>query len=67
MAKRPLIVDELLYTLAIKEEKQDLDRENLKDLDIFRRYCLGLVTINTETLTIRLVYLLLYKYFTECY
>jgi hypothetical protein len=65
LAKRPLTVDELLHALAVKEEKEDLDRENLKDPGTFLNCCLGLVTIDAETSTVRLVHLLLHEYFTE--
>ena len=66
LAERPLTVDELLHALAVKEEKEDLDRENFKDPDTFLSCCLGLATIDTETSTVRLVHALLHEYFTEC-
>jgi len=31
LAEQPLIVDELLYTLAIEEEEDNLDKENLNN------------------------------------
>ena len=65
LAERPLTVDELLHALAVKEEKEDLDRENLKDPSTFLSCCLGLATIDAETSTVRLVHLLLHEYFTE--
>lgn len=65
LAERPLTVDELLHALAVKEEKEDLDRENLKDPGTFLSCCLGLATIDAETSTVRLVHLLLHEYFTE--
>jgi len=31
LAERPLIVDELLYALAVEEEEDNLDKENLNN------------------------------------
>ena len=65
LAERPLTVDELLYALAVEEEEDNLDEENLDDWGTFLDYCLSLVIINAETSTVHLVHLLLYKYFKE--
>lgn len=65
LAKRPLTVDELLHALAVEEEEDNLDEENLDDRGTFLDCCLGLVTIDAETSTVRLVHLLLHEYFKE--
>ncbi|KAF2182482.1 hypothetical protein K469DRAFT_442757, partial [Zopfia rhizophila CBS 207.26] len=62
LAERPLTVDEILDALAVKEEDNDLDRDNRQDRGSFLNCCLGLAKIDTETSTVRLFHSRLREY-----
>ncbi|KAF3933083.1 Ankyrin-1 [Dactylellina cionopaga] len=55
-AKRQLTTSELQYALAVEIGKSEFDKDNLPDLDCIISICIGLVTIDEESNTIRLVH-----------
>ena len=55
-AKRPLSIIELRHALAIKPGAKELDPESLPDKDVIVDVCSGLVAIDRESETIRLVH-----------
>ena len=55
-AKRPLSIIELRHALAIEPGAKELDPESLPDEDVIVDACSGLVTIDRESETIRLVH-----------
>ena len=53
---RPLRISELRHALAIEVASKDLDRENIPPLDTVLGSCLGLVVVDEETSTVRLIH-----------
>lgn len=62
LAERPLSVDELLHALATRVGDRDLDRNNFPSRHTFLNCCLGLVLVDDETSTVRLVHYSLHEY-----
>jgi hypothetical protein len=62
-AKRPLTTTELQHALAVEIGDQELDKDNLPQLDDMTSVCAGLVTIDEESNTIRLVHYTIQEYF----
>lgn len=62
-AWRPLRIDELRHALAVKLGDTELDEDNLRPVNFMVDYCLGLVLIDHESSTIRLVHFTLQEYF----
>jgi len=62
LVARPLSIDELLEAYAIREGDRDLDVENFPSRKTLLQSCLGLVSIDGETSTVRLVHFSLDKY-----
>ena len=62
-AKRSLTTFELQEALAVEGGKSKLDRENIPRLDIMISVCAGLVTIDEQSHTIRLVHYTAQEYF----
>ena len=62
LAERPLLVDELLHALATEIGHRDLHRDNFPGRGTFLDCCLGLVIIDDETSTVRLVHYSLQEY-----
>jgi hypothetical protein len=62
LAERPLSIDELLEAYAIREGAHDLDKEYFPSCTTFLGSCLGLVTIEKESLAVRLVHFSLQEY-----
>lgn len=58
----PLPIDALLEACAIREEDTDLDQENSPSLSKCLEACLGLVTVDQGTSTLRLVHFTLQEY-----
>ena len=54
--KRPLRIDELCHALAIEMGTSNLDHENIPPQDTVLGSCLGLVTVDEETSTFRLIH-----------
>ena len=64
-SKRPLRIDELRHALAADIESTDLDHENLPPQDTVLGSCLGLVVVDEETSTVRLIHYTLHKYLSQ--
>jgi ankyrin repeat protein len=62
LAERPLTVDELLHALATEMNHRELDCDNFPSRNSFLDCCLGLVIVDNETLTLRLVHYTLHEY-----
>lgn len=63
LTERPLSVDELLHALAIEIGDSELHRDNFPGRKTFLDCCLGLVVVDDETATVRLVHYSLEEYF----
>ena len=64
-AERPLRIDELSHALAVEAGSTDLDPENIRPQDTVFGSCLGLVTVDKETLTVRLIHYTLQEYLSR--
>lgn len=62
-ALRPIFIDELQHALAVNPEDTSLDQDNCPSPKLMVDCSLGLVTIDEESSTIRLVHLSLYEFF----
>ncbi len=62
-AKRPLTTTELQHALAVEISEVELDKENLPQIEDMVSVCAGLVTIEEESNTIRLVHYTTQEYF----
>jgi ankyrin repeat protein len=62
-AKRPLTMLELQQALAMEEDKSELDKDNLPDIEDMVSVCAGLVTVDKESGIIRLVHYTTQEYF----
>lgn len=62
-AKRPLTMLELQQALAVEEDKSELDKGNLPDIEDMVSVCAGLVTVDEESGIIRLVHYTTQEYF----
>src|SRR5213075_2590621 len=62
-ARRPLLVEELRHGLAVEFGKPSLDVENLCHARSMVTVCGGLVTIDSESNTIRLAHFTVQEYF----
>ena len=60
---RPLSVQELRHALAVNPEDEDFDEEGLIDPNLIVSVCAGLIAIDTESKTIRLVHFTVDEYF----
>ncbi|KAF8470008.1 hypothetical protein BDZ91DRAFT_719689 [Kalaharituber pfeilii] len=67
LAERPLKVIELCHALSVNDGDKSLDRNNIPSANIILRCCCGLVTIDDETSTVRLVHYTLQEYFKSNY
>ncbi|KAK8925489.1 Ankyrin repeat domain-containing protein 50 [Metarhizium anisopliae] len=61
-AWRPLTTLELRYALAVEINKPEFDENNLADIQDLVSVCAGLVTIDEESMAIRLVHYTLQEY-----
>ena len=64
-AERPLRIDELCHALAIEMEATDLDLENVPPQDTVLGSCLGLVVVDKETSTVRLIHYTVQEYLSQ--
>ena len=62
-AKRQLYITELQHALAVEVGEPELDEENLPQIDDMVSVCAGLVTVDKESKTIRLVHYTTQEYF----
>ena len=63
LAKRPLRIEEIRHALAVRLDDSHLDRDNLPIQRYLVESCSGLVTVDVESSTIRIVHLSLQEYF----
>jgi len=61
-SERPLRIDELRHALAVETGLTDLDIENIRLENAVLGSCLGLVVVDRETLTVRLIHYTLQEY-----
>ena len=64
-AERLLGIDELRYALAVEMDSVDLDLENIRPQDTVLGSCLGLVVVDAETSTVRLIHYTLQEYLSR--
>jgi len=55
-SERPLQVDELCHALAVEIGETDFDPENVPSIGALLDYCQGLITVDAEALTVRLIH-----------
>jgi len=61
-SERPLRAEELCHALAVETESLDLDPENIPVLRTLLSSCLGLVTVEASSSTVRLVHFTLHEH-----
>ena len=61
-AERPLQVDELCHALAVEIGEADFDPENIASIDTLLDYCQGLITVDAEVSTVRLIHYTIQEY-----
>jgi len=64
-AERPLDTSELCHALGVKKGSADLDYESVLEIRTILRCCLGLITIEASSSTVRLVHLTLQEYLSN--
>jgi len=64
-AERPLRIDELCHALAVERGTADIDPENIRPQDTVLGSCLGLVIMDMETMTVRLIHHTLQEYLSQ--
>lgn len=64
-AKRPLLVGELLDALSIKSSERSLNKRNRPSQRLVLECCFGLVSLDEESLVIRLVHYSVQEYLLE--
>lgn len=62
-AFRPLTIDELQHALAVEPDEPILDRDNIPDQELLTSVCAGLVIVDQQSETIRLVHHTTQEYF----
>ncbi|KAK6829217.1 hypothetical protein RU639_003517 [Aspergillus parasiticus] len=62
-ARRPLLTLELQHALAVRPHTTELDKDYIPNINILQSLCVGLVTIDEENDTIRLVHYTAQEYF----
>ena len=61
-SERPLKVDELCHALGVELGSMDLDGDNVPSIGTLLTCCQGLVAVDKEASTVRLIHLTLYEY-----
>ena len=64
-AERPLQIEELCHALAVEMGATDLDHENITPQDTVSGSCLGLVIVDKETSTVRLIHYTVQEYLSQ--
>jgi len=64
-AERPLRADELCHALAIQLDSTDFDIGNIPSIPTLVNYCQGLITVDKEASTVRLIHFTLQEYFSS--
>jgi len=62
---RPLRVDELCHTLAVETGSTDLNPDNIPSIYTILGRCLGLIAVDKEASTVRVVHFTLHMYLRE--
>ena len=61
-AERPLMVDELCYALAVELGSKDFNAGNIPSMSTVVGCCQGLITVDKEAFTVRLIHFTLQEY-----
>jgi len=61
-AERPLLADELCYALAVQLGSTDFDAGNIPSMATLVNCCQGLITVDKEASTVRLIHFTLQEY-----
>jgi len=61
-SERPLQVDELCHALAVEIGENDFDPENVPSMGALLEYCQGLITVDAEASTVRLIHYTVQEY-----
>jgi len=64
-SERPLHVDELCHALAVDAGATDFDPENIPSIDTLLHCCQGLITVDKEASTVRLIHYTVQEYLTS--
>ena len=64
-AERHLKVDELRHALAVEKGAHSIDDEDLTPIKIILQVCIGLLTLDSESGTFRLIHHTAYEYFRQ--
>ena len=64
-AERAMRIDELCHALAVEMEATDLDLENVSPQDTVLGSCLGLVVVDKQTSTVRLIHYTVQGYLSQ--
>lgn len=62
-AERPMSVEELQHALAVKEGDETFDTDNILTVNKILGWCLGLIVVDQQTKSVRLVHYTLKEYF----
>jgi len=65
-AERPLEADDLCYALAVQLGSRDFDVGNIPSMSTLVNCCQGLITVDKEASTVRLVHFTLQEYLSSC-
>ena len=65
-SERPLRVDELCHALAVKIGSADLDPENVPSIRALLNCCQGLLVVDREASTVRLIHSTLQEHLSTC-
>ena len=61
-AERPLMAGELCHALAVELRSTDFDEDNVPSVSTLVSCCQGLVTVDKEASTVRLIHFTLHEY-----
>ena len=61
-SERPLDVDELCYALAVEVGEADFDLENVPSIGTLLDCCQGLIAVDPEASTVRLIHYIVQEY-----
>ena len=64
-AERPLRADELCHALAIQLDSTDIDAGNIPSMATLVNCCQGLITVDKEASTVRLIHFTLQEYLSS--
>ncbi|MCJ1471189.1 hypothetical protein MMC07_009837, partial [Pseudocyphellaria aurata] len=64
-AQRQLTTGEIRHALAVQSDDEELDHDNILDIEDIVSVCAGLVTVDEESDTIRLVHYTTQEYFVQ--